>query len=648
MAKKQKKQSVAETSEWDVKNSIDLYGINNWGAGHFEVDKKGNVVVNALDSAKKFSVRLIDIVNDMKERGFDLPALIRVVNILDSQIQKLYESFEQAIADSKYKGKYRGVYPIKVNQQQQVLEEVAKFGSKYHHGLEAGSKAELLAAIPYVGMRKGTLLVCNGYKDSEFIDLGLYARQIGVDCVFVIETPKELPVILERSEALGIDPVLGVRVKLSACAGGHWKDTGGDRSVFGLNATQIMEVVDQLKQAGKLHWLKMLHYHLGSQIPDIRDIRNGIIEACRVYTGLVEEGAPMGMLDLGGGLAVDYDGSNSNYSVVSCNYTVGEYCRTLVDSIMSVLDPKEIPHPIIVTESGRATVAYYSVLLFNILDISRIATVNVPKTIPADSPSQLLDIFDLSKTKLSPKNIQEIYHDALIYRDELRERFKQGHASLRHRALVEQIFWTILKQIQAVVKGMDYVPDDFEKLDSWLADIYYGNFSVFQSLPDSWAINQLFPIIPVHRLDEKPTCNAIISDITCDCDGKIDRFIDLRDVRFTLPLHELKENDEYVLGAFLVGAYQETLGDLHNLLGDTNVVSVKIIGENAFEYVREIEGDSVNDVLSYVEYDPKLLLQEFRNRVDQALKDEMINLKMRRKIVEAYENGLRGYTYFER
>lgn len=649
MVKKQKKQSVAQANEWDIKHSVELYGINNWGAGHFEVDKKGNVIVNALDSDKKYSVRLIDIVNDMRERGHDLPALIRVVNILDSQIKKIYESFEQAIQESKYKGKYRGVYPIKVNQQQQVLEEVAKFGSRYHHGLEAGSKAELLAAIPYVGMRKGTLLVCNGYKDSEFIDLGLYARQIGVDCVFVIETNKELPVILERAEALGIEPVLGVRVKLSASAGGHWKDTGGDRSVFGLNSTQIMDVVDQLKAAGKLHWLKMLHYHLGSQIPDIRDIRNGIIEACRVYCGLAEEGAPMGMLDLGGGLAVDYDGSNSNYSVVSCNYTVGEYCRTLVDSIMSVLDPKDIPHPIIVTESGRATVAYYSVLLFNILEVSKLTTDHhVPKSIPANSPSQLIDIFELSKTKLTPKNIQEAYHDALIYRDELRERFKQGNASLRQRALVEQIFWHILKNIQSVLKEMDYIPDDFEKLDSWLADIYYGNFSVFQSLPDSWAIDQLFPIIPIHRLDEQPMAKAILSDITCDCDGKIDRFIDLRDIRYTLPLHELNEEEEYILGTFLVGAYQETLGDLHNLLGDTNVVSVKIIGDNTFEYVREVEGDSVSDVLSYVEYDPKLLLQEFRNRVDQALKDDMINLKTRRKIVEAYEAGLRGYTYFER
>ncbi|MBI9021536.1 MAG: biosynthetic arginine decarboxylase, partial [Verrucomicrobia bacterium] len=382
------------------------------------------------------------------------------------------------------------------------------------------------------------------------------------------------------------------------------------------------------------------------QIPNIRDIREAVKEGCRIYAGLVEEGAPMGVLDLGGGLAVDYDGSHTNFTS-SCNYGTAEYCSAIVEEIMSILDETGTPHPDIITESGRATVAYYSILLFNVLDVSRFETHRLPETLPEDSHELLVNLM-VAFQSLTAKNVQECYHDALYYRDEAHELFKRGGMTLRERALAGQIFWHILTRISVLIRDLEYVPDEFENLTSALADVYYGNFSLFQSLPDSWAIDQLFPILPIHRLGEQPTNEAILADITCDCDGKIDRFIDLRDVRKTLPLHDLKDDEDYTLGVFLVGAYQETLGDLHNLLGDTNVVSVRIDPDGQIHYAREIEGDSVADVLSYVEYEPKEMVQRMRAMAEKAVKNGSITPKERRAVMDAYESGLRGYTYFER
>jgi arginine decarboxylase len=458
--------------------------------------------------------------------------------------------------------------------------------------------------------------------------------------------PSELDWILERSRALGVKPILGVRMKLSTQASGHWTESGGERSVFGLNTAQVIDVVDRLRAENMLDCLKLLHYHLGSQIPNIRDIREAIKECCRIYVGLVAEGAAMGVLDLGGGLAVDYDGSHTNFTS-SCNYSTDEYCSAVVEEIMSILDETETPHPDIITESGRATVAYYSILLFNVLDISRFETHALPESLPEDAHELLVNLMEVYKA-LTVKNVQECYHDAIYYRDEIHELFKRGGFSLRDRALAGQIFWHILTRIAVLIRDLRYVPDEFEHLNNALADIYYGNFSLFQSLPDSWAIDQLFPIMPIHRLNEKPTHEAILADITCDCDGKIDHFIDLRDVKRTLPLHALKENEDYTLGVFLVGAYQETLGDLHNLLGDTNVVSVRIDSDGQIHYAREIEGDSVADVLSYVEYEPKEMIRRVREMSENAVKAGRMTAKERRAVMDAYESGLRGYTYFER
>lgn len=629
---------------WTKINSEDTYGIKNWGSGYFSISDNGEVLVNPYKDNESSAISLMDIISGVRDRGLEMPVLLRFENILDSQISFLNNSFNEAIKKLDYQGAYRGVYPIKVNQQQQVVEEVTKFGQCYHHGLEVGSKAELVAALSLM-KDKEACLICNGYKDEEFINLGLYAVKMGFKCFFVIETPSEVDLVMERSKALNIRPNIGIRYKISSRVGGHWTESSGDRSIFGLNVSQMITAVDKLKENNMLDCLKLMHYHLGSQIPNIRDIRSAVLEATRVYSELAKEGAPMGYLDLGGGLAVDYDGSNTNYTN-SRNYSVEEYCTDIIEAIMSVLDDTEIPHPIIVTESGRMTVAYYSVLLFNVLDVEKFEEYEIPQEFDENTSEQIQNLLEVSKS-INLKNLQECYNDALYYRDEIRDMFKHGSISLRERSLAEKIFWNIINQIAKEKIKLKKAYPDLEDIESAIADIYYCNFSVFQSIPDSWAIDQLFPIMPLHRLLELPKRNAIIADITCDCDGKIDRFIDLHDVRTTLPLHELNNGDDYYLGVFLVGAYQETLGDLHNLFGDTNVVSVRINPDGHYELVKEIQGDSVADVLSYVEFDPKDMLIRFRETAEEAIHQGLISPKERHEIMLAFDNGLRGYTYYE-
>ncbi|VGO19863.1 Biosynthetic arginine decarboxylase [Pontiella sulfatireligans] len=619
-----------------------MYGINNWGAGYFSVSDSGEVIVHPHANGTGVSLR--KIVDGLIDRGLNMPVLLRFSDILDSRIKQLHESFAQAIAQFEYKGHYRGVYPIKVNQQQQVLEEIAEFGARYRHGFEAGSKAELIAAVSFM-KNSEAYLVCNGYKDAEFVDLGLLARKMGIQSVFVVESPSELELIIERSKALEIEPIIGVRLKLSTQASGHWNHSGGERSVFGLNPSQVCDLVDRLREAEMLDCLQLLHYHVGSQIPNIRGIREAVVEACRVYTGLVHEGAPMGILDLGGGLAVDYDGSHAD-TATSRNYGLDEYCAAIIENMVSTLNEAEIPHPDIITESGRAIVAYYSVLLFNILDESRFEIQELPKQLGDDANELLVNLMEVVRV-LETKNAQECYHDAFYYRDEIHQRFKHGTMTLRERAMAGEIFWHIVTRISKLTKEMEFVPDELQKLPSMLADIYYGNFSLFQSLPDVWAIDQLFPIMPIHRLEEKPSREVVLADITCDCDGKVDRFVGQYTTSDTLPLHNLTD-EEYYLGVFLVGAYQETLGDLHNLLGDTNVATVEVGRDGHLRYTREIEGDSVADVLSYVEYDPKRVIRSIRKQAEEAVRTDSITARDRRRIMEAFENGMRGYTYFER
>ncbi len=631
---------------WTTDKSRQLYRIDDWGAGYYNISADGNVTITpGFKGRSQVEVKLLDIVSGITERGLDMPVLLRIENLLDAQITRLNQSFLKAMKACKYNGTFRGVYPIKVNQQQQVIEEVTRFGAQYHHGLEAGSKAELIAALALLE-DKEACLICNGYKDGEFVDLGLEAVKMGYQCFFVIEMPGELDLILERARVLNVEPLIGVRLKLSSRAGGNWSESGGDRSIFGLSPSQLIDAVDTLKEQNMIHCLKLLHFHLGSQIPNIRDIRQAVMEAGRFYVDLVGEGAPMGFFDIGGGLAIDYDGSQTNYQY-SKNYHLDEYTADVVEVVMSALDGKDIPHPTIVTESGRAIVAYYSVLLMNILDTAFFA----PKPLDSDAvktmPEMIQYLYDVYTT-VNQKNVQECMNDAIYYRDEIRQQFKAEQITLRQRGFAENLFQLVMRKIADETRNRKRIPPGLENLDEALADIYYANLSVFQSLPDAWAIDQVFPIMPIHRLNERPTRKAILADITCDSDGKIDQFIGLHDLERTLPLHEPESEGEYYIGAFLVGAYQETLGDLHNLFGDTNVVSIRINEDGSYDFIREIEGDTIADVLEYVEYDVKIVAERFRQKAERAVREGYLTPRERKDIVARFESGLRGYTYYER
>ncbi len=634
------------TQAWSAAKSAELYGIDEWGSGYFGVSPEGEVVVRAPDNGKPGgSVSLMDIAQGLKQRGLDMPMLLRMENLVDGRLTNINESFAHAIETTGYQGQYRGAFPIKVNQQSHVVAEIARFGERYNHGLEAGSKAELMIAISTL-QNRDSLIICNGYKDAEFIDLGLQARKLGFKCFFVLETPAEVPLIIERSRALGVDPLLGARLKLSTKVEGHWSEDSGDRSLFGLTAIQLVGIVDKLREAELLHCFQLLHFHLGSQIPNIRSIRAGVLEACRYYIDLVAEGVPLSYLDLGGGLAIDYDGTSSTRGH-SRNYSVQEYCVDVVEAIQQSLDPHGITHPTIVTESGRATVAHTAVLLFNILDVGHFDPTPLPEQLPEGSHEQLANLWHAIKV-IKPENVQECYNDVVYYRDQIRDLFHRGDINLRERAMGENLYLAGLQKIAALLPELKRIPSELETLPQQLADIYYGNFSVFQSLPDSWAIEQVFPVMPIHRLQEKPTRQAIIADLTCDCDGKLDRFAGPAGDTETLSVHPVREGEEYYLGVFLVGAYQETLGDLHNLFGDTNVASVRINSDGSMDFVHELHGDSIADVLSYVEYDTQAMFKQFRTTAEQAVRDGRITVPERQEMLNAFTESLRGYTYFER
>jgi len=630
-------------TRWTAESSAELYGIRNWGQGYFDVSPGGEVVVHPNGPKSPTEVSLMHLIDECHSRGLNMPVLIRFSNILASRIREINESFRWAIFDAAYQGQYRGVFPIKVNQQDEVVSDITEYGREYHHGIEAGSKAELIAALALMKDPEA-FVICNGYKDEEFIDMALQALKMGTRTVLVIEMPSELELVLSRAERLKIRPVLGVRAKLSSRAGGHWDSSGGDRSKFGLDASQIIELVDQLRKRGMLDCLQMLHYHLGSQVSDIRRVRTALREACRFYVELVREGAGMGILNMGGGLAVDYDGSHTNFAC-STNYSTSEYAATVVETVMNTLDECGVPHPTIVTESGRATAAHHSVLIFNILDVRRFEPLSIPEKLTDNTNEMLQNLMDVCHS-LSPRNMQEAYHDAVYYRDELRTMFLHGNISLRERALAETIFWHVVCQMSEMTRGRKYIPDELEGLDAAIADVYYGNFSVFQSIPDFWAIDQLFPIMPIHRLNQRPTRKGVIADITCDSDGKIDKFIDLHDVKHVLPLHEWDGRD-YYLGIFLTGAYQETIGDMHNLLGNTNVLHVRIDDKGRIDWAKQITGDRVDEILEYMEYKPETMVATIKARADKACKHGLITAKEKAAYLKSYKTGIGGYTYFE-
>ena len=641
------KEATKALDGWSAVNSAELYGVDAWGRGYFGVSPDGFATVRLGQGAQAVPVKFEAIVKKLYDRGMSLPVLLRFGDILADRIKTLHEAFAKAIADYGYKGVYRGVYPIKVNQQQQAVKDVVESGRPWHHGLEAGSKAELIAALAYMHDPEA-YLVCNGYKDEEFVRLALGSLKMGLQTILVLEGLEELDIILSVAEELKVKPRIGIRVKLSTKVGGKWSESGGDRSVFGLTPSQIIQAVDRLRAEGRLDCLEMLHYHLGSQVPNIREIRDAVKEASRFYVGLAKEGAPMGIFDIGGGLAIDYDGSRTNFES-SANYDVSEYCADVVEGVMQACDQAGVPHPTLVSESGRALIGYYSVLLVDVLSTATFETAGAesdPDLGEPPLPEPVAGLLDVAKN-LRTKNLPEYFNDALYYREEIQKAFKQGMITLRQHAAADRLFWSILTRIRHEVPKLKYVPEDLLGLDTAMADVYYCNFSVFQSLPDAWAVDQLFPIMPIHRLGERPGRHAHLSDITCDCDGVIDKFIDLHDVKDAITLHAVKPGEDYILGVFLVGAYQETLGDLHNLFGDTNVVSVCLDEDGEIDIAAELEGDTVEEVLASVEYSASDLTSRFRRLADAAMKAKRISPPERRKILAAYENGLRGYTYFE-
>ena len=628
---------------WSVRDSLELYNVTNWGLGFFGVNDAGHITVHPRGEAGP-SLDLKALVDDLVRRGIQLPILIRFSDILRARVEALNEAFARAIQEYGYKGRYLGVYPIKVNQQRQVVEEIVSYGRPYQFGLEAGSKPELLAVLALLDAAE-PLIICNGYKDEDFVEMALLATKLGKAVIPVVEKFSELELIVRLAQKLNVVPRIGVRVKLAARGSGRWEASGGDRSKFGLTVSELMRAIQYLRENNMLDCLQLLHFHLGSQITNIRAIRGGLDEACRIYVEMFKAGAPMKFIDVGGGLAVDYDGSRTNF-VSSTNYSLQEYANDVVSAVLEACDNADVPHPVIVSESGRAITAHHSVLVFNVLGTSEFGNIDVPDQLPDSAHDLLSNLHDVYKG-ITRKNIQEAYHDAIHYRDECMTVFKLGDLSLADRSLVESIFWGCVQKILRLVREMEYVPDELEGLEAILADTYFCNFSCFQSLPDHWAVEQLFPVVPIHRLNEEPTRRAVLADITCDSDGKIDRFIDLRDVKDFVELHPIN-GEPYYIGAFMTGAYQEILGDMHNLFGDTNAVHVRLDDEGGYRIEHVVKGDTVKEVLHYVQYAPQDLVDQLRRNVEAAVRQGLISLEESGHFLEKYERGLESYTYLVR
>src|SRR5579872_7012023 len=625
---------------WSIAEAGELYDVASWGKGYFSVEPNGHVWVRP-DKDPARGLDLNELIDNLQLRGISLPILIRFGEILKHRLGEMHQAFQNAIAEHGYKNSYCCVYPIKVNQQRQVVEEVFEYGRPYHFGLEAGSKPELLAVLAIADNQ--TPIICNGFKDDEYIEMVMLAKKIGRQIIPVVEKYTELDLILKHSQRVGVRPIIGLRVKLASRGSGRWKSSGGYRSKFGLTITEALRALDQLKAVHMEDCLQLLHFHLGSQITNIRQIKGAVMEAARVFVELKRAGAGLHYMDVGGGLGIDYDGSQTDFES-SVNYTLQEYANDVVYHIQSICDESEVPHPVIVSESGRAITAYHSVLVFNVLGVAGYGEAE-ERELPPEPEQPLIDLQETNRS-LSSKNMLESYHDAQQALDQALNLFSLGYLPLEQRCLAENLFWTICRRIQRLARDLDYFPEEFEGLDAMLADTYFCNFSLFQSLPDSWAIKQLFPLMPIHRLDERPTQFAILGDITCDSDGKVDQFIDRRDVKRTLPLHPFTDQD-YFLGAFLLGAYQEILGDLHNLFGDTNAVHVKLSEAGDVILDAVIKGDTVREVLNYVQFSADALVTALRKDVETAVRESRMTYEESGKLLRFYEEGLHGYTYLE-
>jgi arginine decarboxylase len=635
---------------WRIEDSLELYHVDAWGKGYFGINSLGHVVVRP-DTTERNEIDLYEVVEGLKARDLTTPVVVRFSDILAHRLRRLHEAFAQAITENDYRNRYAAVYPIKVNQQRLVVEEVYRYGKEFGFGLEVGSKPELLAVMAMTENAPERLIVCNGFKDDSYIEAVTLATKLGRTIIPVVENFEELGLILKHASGYQVRPRIGVRVKLFSEGSGRWSSTAGEKSKFGLFITEILELFNVLKAHDMLDCLQLVHCHPGSQLQDIRRIKDAINELAHVYAELKLMGAGLQYIDIGGGLGVDYDGSGTNFAS-SMNYTLNEYASDVVYRIASVCNARDIPHPMIVSESGRAVAAYHSVLIFDALGSSALDKFRVTGDRAEDYggaeelPQPVQDLFEAYRA-VSERRLVECYHDALTAREQVLQMFNLGLLSLEFRGLAERLYWATCARIRDYCRKLQRLPEELEDLESILSDTYFCNFSVFQSLPDSWAIDQLFPILPIHRLDERPTRTAVLADITCDSDGKIDHFVSLRDVKRTLELHELRPDEKYYLAVFLVGAYQETLGDLHNLFGDTHVVHVRLHDEGGWWIEEIVKGDTANKVLEYMEYDVAELYPALARDCERAIRDGRMTLAESQALKRFYESELDGYAYLE-
>ena len=631
------KSCLLSDDDWTIADSAKLYNIEGWGEPYFKIDRTGNVTVSPQGTGT--AIDLVEAIESIKKQGVNLPLLIRFPDILEDRIARLHDCMKQAIARYGYSGKYQSVFPIKCNQNRQLIEAVVRSGQQYQFGLEAGSKPELIIALAMSSAANGSLLLCNGYKDKAYIETALLAAKLQHQPIIIIEQLQELDLVMAIASELNIQPILGVRAKLDTKGIGRWGDSTGDRAKFGLTVGEILQVVHRLKATEQLDCLQLLHFHIGSQIYAIKTIKDAIREASQIYVQLVKLGAKMQYLDVGGGLAVDYDGSKTS-SYASKNYNMQNYANDVVAQVKDACDRAKVAVPTLVSESGRAIASHQSVLVFDVLGTSSKPSVDVRS--PDSNAPLILRNFWLTYQEIDRTNLQESYHDAIGFKQEALSLFNLGYLSLSDRALAEELYWACCAKISHFLDRCEDIPEDLENLSVIMASIYYVNLSIFRSAPDIWAIDQPFPIMPLHRLDRKPSVRGILADITCDSDGKVDRFINRKEAK-VLELHPVSDTP-YYLGMFLVGSYQEIMGNLHNLFGKTNVVHIEATS-TGYRVSSTVKGDTIAEVLSYVEYDSKNLLETMRRRVAIALQEQTITSEEAQRLLQNYATTLDSYTY---
>jgi len=629
--------------KWRIEDSAELYNIPGWGLKYFSVNDKGHVQVTPKENGP--AIDLKEVMDTLQLRDVQAPLLLRFPDILDDRIRKISECFDRAAKEYEYKSKNYIVYPIKVNQMQPVVSEIVSHGNKYNIGLEAGSKPELHAVLA-VNTSEDSIIVCNGYKDEDYIELALLAQKMGRRIFIVVEKINELRLVADVAKRLGVRPSIGIRIKLSSAGSGKWEESGGDVSKFGLNSSELLTALQFLETRQMTDCLELIHFHIGSQITKIRRIKNALREAMQFYVQLQKSGFNVRFVDIGGGLGVDYDGTRSSSGENSMNYSIQEYVNDSVSALVDVCTKNDLPHPHIITESGRSLTAHHSVLIIQALETTHLPKWDDNETLDEDAHELARELFNIWD-KIDPARLFEDWHDALQIREEALELFSLGLLSLRDRARIEKLFWSVARDVRDMARNMKHPPEELRKAARMLPEKYFCNFSLFQSLPDSWAIDQMFPIMPITRLDEKPTHECTIQDMTCDSDGKITHFVAPQGSSYSLPVHGLKPNEPYYLGVFLVGAYQEILGDLHNLFGDTNAVHI-VLTKDGYDITQVIDGEAVADVLDYVEYNPKRLVRNLETWVTACMKRGAITPEEGRQFLNNYRAGLYGSTYLER